>query len=170
LMGGATTGPYSAAKAAVINLMESYYLALKAYGIGVSVVCPGGIISNIGESTFTRPKHLENTGYNVTEKTIEFMRYHYSFGTEPVELARIVKKGIEDGILYIIPMPDPEKALRANFERIIDYTTSEGMKRQDELEKKRREERKEQPPKNIQGAAEAGWGRARPDLTWVKPR
>jgi NAD(P)-dependent dehydrogenase (short-subunit alcohol dehydrogenase family) len=168
--GGATTGPYSAAKAAVSNLMESYYVALKPYGIGVSVVCPQGIKSNIGESTFTRPEHLENTGYNVDEKAIDFMRYHYSFGMEPVELAQILKRGIENGVLYIIPLPDPERALRDNFERIINYTTAEGMKRQDELEYKRREERVKHPPLNVRGGREAGWGKARPDIAWVKDR
>jgi NAD(P)-dependent dehydrogenase (short-subunit alcohol dehydrogenase family) len=168
--GGATTGPYSAAKAAVSNLMESYYVALKPYGIGVSVVCPQGIKSNIGESTFTRPEHLENTGYNVDEKAIDFMRYHYSFGMEPVELAQILKRGIENGVLYIIPLPDPERALRDNFERIINYTTAEGMKRQDELEYKRREERVKHPPLNVRGGREAGWGKARPDIAWIKDR
>lgn len=169
-MGQPGCAPYSAAKAAVNNLMESYYTALKPYGIGVSVLCPTGIKSNIGESTFTRPKHLGNTGYNVTDQTIEFMRKHYSFGIDPVDLARILKKGIEDDILYVIPLPDPEKALRDNFERVINYTTPQGTKRQDELEKKRREERKKNPAPNIQGADEAGWGRARPDISWVKER
>ena len=169
-MGQPGCAPYSAAKAAVNNLMESYYTALKPYGIGVSVLCPTGIKSNIGESTFTRPKHLENTGYNVTDQTIEFMRKHYSFGIDPVDLAKILKKGIEDEILYVIPLPDPEKALRDNFERVINYTTPQGTKRQDELEKKRREERKKNPAPNIQGADEARWGRARPDITWVKER
>lgn len=169
-MGQSGCAPYSAAKAAVINLMESYYNNLKKYGIGVSVVCPGGIISNIGESTYTRPKELENTGYNVTEKTIEFMRYHYSFGIDPVDLAKIIKKGIEDEILYILPMKEADKALRANLERVIDLSTPEGVKRRDEMEKKAREERQKNPPQNIKGAAEAGWGAARPDLTWVKPR
>lgn len=170
LMGQPGCAPYSAAKAAVINLMESYYISLKQYGIGVSVLCPTGIVSNIGESTYTRPKNLDNTGYNVTDDTIAFMRKHYSYGIDPVELARIFKKGIEDEILYVIPMPDPEKALRDNFERVINYTTPEGIKRQDELESKRREQRKNNPPPNIQGAAEAGWGRARADLSWVKER
>jgi len=169
-MGQPGCAPYSAAKAAVNNLMESYYTALKPYGIGVSVLCPTGIKSNIGESTFTRPKHLENTGYHVTDQTIEFMRKHYSFGIDPVDLAKILKKGIEDEILYVIPLPDPEKALRDNFERVINYTTPQGTKRQDELEKKRREERKKNPAPNIQGADEARWGRARPDITWVKER
>ena len=167
LTGGATTAPYSAAKAAVINLMESYYLALKPYGIGVSVLCPTGIISNIGESSYTRPKDLENTGYNTTEQTIKFMRKHYSYGVDPVELAKIFKKGIEDEVLYVIPVKDPEKALRDNFERVFNYATPEGMKRQDELERKRREERMKNPAPNIQGADEVGWGKARPDLTWL---
>ena len=170
LMGQPGCAPYSAAKAAVINLMESYYLSLKQYGIGVSVLCPTGIVSNIGESTYTRPSQYENTGYNVTYDTIAFMRKHYSFGIDPVDLAKILKKGIEDEILYVIPMPDPEKALRDNFERVIDYTTPEGMKRQEEVERNRREQRKSNPAPNVQGAAEAGWGKPRPDLTWVKER
>jgi NAD(P)-dependent dehydrogenase (short-subunit alcohol dehydrogenase family) len=163
--------PYSVAKAGVIMLMECYYQALKPYNIGVSCLCPGGIKSNIGESSYTRPKHLENTGYNTNEKTIEFMRHHYSFGTDPVELAQILKKGIENKQLFIIPAPDPEKMLRENFERIINYTTPEGMKRQEEMTKKRREEMmKRMTDENgpMAGAAEAGWGKARPDLTWVK--
>jgi len=170
LMGQSGCAPYSAAKAAVINLMDSYYTNLKQYGIGVSVVCPTGIISNISESTYTRPKQFENSGYNLTDQTIDFMRYHYSFGIEPVELAKIIKQGIEDEILFIIPMKESEKMLRANFERIIDLSTKEGKKRQDELEKKRREERANNPPVNVKGGREAGWGSARPDLKWVKPR
>jgi NAD(P)-dependent dehydrogenase (short-subunit alcohol dehydrogenase family) len=172
-MAGSTTTPYSTAKAAVIMLMECYYQALKPYNIGVSCLCPGGIKSNIGESSYTRPKHLENTGYNTNEKTIEFMRHHYSFGIEPVELAKILKKGIENEQLIIIPVDDPEQMLRENFERVINYATPEGMKRQEELTKKRREEMmKRMTDENgpMAGAAEVGWGKARPDLTWVKDR
>ncbi len=168
LMGTSGCAPYSAAKAAVINLMESYWQGLKPYGIGVSCLCPGGIRSNIGESSYTRPKHLANTGYNTNEKTIEFMRHHYSFGIDPVELAKIVKKGIEDEVLYIIPMPEPEKMMRGIVERMVNYTTPEGMKRQEEANKKRREEMRKHPNPMMEGAAEAGWGRAREDLTWVK--
>jgi NAD(P)-dependent dehydrogenase (short-subunit alcohol dehydrogenase family) len=169
--GSSGTTPYSTAKAGVIMLMECYYQSLKPYGIGVSCLCPVGIKSNIGESSYTRPKDLENTGYNTNEKTIEFMRHHYSFGIEPVELAQILKKGIENEQLFIFPFPDPEKMLRDNFERIINYSTPEGMKRQEEMMKKRREEmmkRMGTADGPMAGAAEAGWGKARPDLTWIK--
>jgi NAD(P)-dependent dehydrogenase (short-subunit alcohol dehydrogenase family) len=169
-MGGTTTAPYSAAKAAVNNLMMSYYLSLKPYGIGVSCLCPSGIISNIGESTFTRPERLKNTGYNVDEKVLAFMRYHYSMGIDPVDLAKILKKGIEDEVLYILPFPEPDKVLREALEGMFNYTTAEGTKKQDELTKKRMEERKKHPMKNIEGAAESGWGKARKDITWIKDR
>ncbi|MEE8419259.1 MAG: SDR family NAD(P)-dependent oxidoreductase [Dehalococcoidales bacterium] len=164
--------PYSAAKAAVINLMESYYQVLKAYDIGVTCQCPVGIDSNIGEASYTRPQHLEDTGYNTTDETIEFMRHHYSFGIDPVELARILKKGIEAEQLFIVPWDDPEKELRANFERIANYATPEGTKRQDELNKKQREDRRKEVSSGeigpMTGAAEAGWATAKPDIPWIK--
>jgi NAD(P)-dependent dehydrogenase (short-subunit alcohol dehydrogenase family) len=169
-MGTPGCAPYSAAKAAVINLMESYWQGLKPYGIGVSCLCPGGIKTNIAEASFTRPKKLEKTGYNINEKTIEFMRHHYSFGIDPVELAQILKKGIEDEQLYILPFPGAEKMLREHLEHMVNFCTPEGMKRQDELNKKRMEERIKHPMPGLEGAAEAGWGRAREDLTWVKSR
>lgn len=168
LMGASRCAPYSAAKAAVINLMESYYIALKPYNIGVSCLCPGGIKTNIGESSYTRPKALANTGYNTNEKTIAFMAHHYSFGIDPVELAQIFKKGIENDVLYVIPFPEPEKFMKNVMERMVNYTTSEGMKRQEELNKKQMEERKKNPNPMMEGAEEAGWGTAREDLTWVK--
>ena len=173
LTAGPTTAPYSAAKAAVINLMESYYISLKPYNIGVTCLCPGGIKSNIGESSYTRPKHLENTGYNTNEETIEFMRHHYSFGIEPVELAQILKKGIENEQLLVIPVDNPEQMMRENLERLVNYVTPEGTKRQEELMTKRREEMMSRMTDNngpMAGAAEVGWGKARPDLTWVKDR
>lgn len=164
--------PYSASKAAVNNLMESYYQSLKPYGIGVSCLCPGGINTKIHEATYTRPKHLANTGYRVNETTIAFEGRANAQGIDPVELAKILKKGIEDEIFYILPTPDPEKMLRDHLERTFNYATPEGMAKQDEMMKTRREEmRKHMGGKNpFEGAAEAGWGQAREDLTWVKER
>jgi len=162
--------PYSVAKAGLNSLMEAYYVSLKPYGIGVSCLCPGGIKSNIAEATFTRPKHLENTGYNVDDKVIDFMRYHYSTGIDPVELALILKKGIEDEVFFVLPFSEPEKVLREHMERIFNYTTLEGTKKQEVLNKQKEEERAKNPNKALEGAAEAGWAKARADITWAKDR
>jgi NAD(P)-dependent dehydrogenase (short-subunit alcohol dehydrogenase family) len=169
-MGTSGCAPYSAAKAAVNNLMESYYQALRPYGIGVSILCPANIRSNIAEAVYTRPEHLKNTGYNVTEKTIDLLRSIHAQGMDPVELAGWLKRGIENEQLYIIPYPNAEQMLRDNFERVINYASPEGMKKQEELTRKRFEEMaKRMPESPYRGSADVGFGQAREDLTWVKP-
>ena len=162
--------PYSVSKAGVNSLMECYHQSLKQYGIGVSCLCPGGINTNIAEATYTRPEHLANTGYRVNRQTIEFEGRANAQGIDPVELAHILKKGIENEQFYILPAPDPEGVLRLGLERIINYATPEGTARQEGLAKKRVEEmRKRMSGKNpFEGADEAGWGKAREDLTWIK--
>jgi len=63
--------------------------------------------------------------------------------------------------------------LRDNFERVINYATPEGMKRQEELMKKRMEEMRKRMGGDdgpMKGAAESGWGKARQDIDWVKER
>jgi NAD(P)-dependent dehydrogenase (short-subunit alcohol dehydrogenase family) len=182
-MGGfmASSGctPYSVAKAGVIMLMECYLQALKPYGIGVTCLCPGGIKSNIDQSALTRPKHLANTGYNTDEKTMAFEHNIYqSVGIEPVELAKQLKQAIEDEQFILIPAMgpgmDPVKMLAGSLERFQYYCTPDGMKRYEEIQRKRMEEMmKRRPmggPNPYAGAADVGWGAARKDLTWVKDR
>ena len=139
-MASAGVAPYSASKTAALNVMESYHQALKPYGIEVSAMIPANIRSNINDAVLkTRPEHLKNTGYNVTEETVEFMYDNMqAYGIEPRELAERHKKGIEDGVFLIVPYPSGAKIFERNLERWALYTTVEGMK---ELE-----ERAKQPP------------------------
>jgi len=118
--GSALAAIYSAAKAAVINLMESYHMALQPYGIGVSVLCPANIRSNIAEATLTRPAHLAKTGYTVNEETIESLRQIHSHGMDPEELARHTKAAMEANQLYIIPYPEEKERLEKHFADIVN--------------------------------------------------
>jgi hypothetical protein len=62
--------------------------------------------------------------------------------------------------------------LRMTLERLVNYCTPQGMKRQEEMMIKRMAEMRQRMPQGVNpysGAAEAGWGAARKDLTWVKP-
>jgi NAD(P)-dependent dehydrogenase (short-subunit alcohol dehydrogenase family) len=179
-MGGfmASSGctPYSVAKAGVIMLMECYMQALKPYGIGVTCLCPGGIKSHIDESALTRPKSLANTGYNTDKKTMEFEHNIYmSVGVDPVDLAKMLKKAIEDEQFILIPAMgpgmDPARMLMGSLERFAYFCTPDGMKKYEEAQRKRFEEMSKnmpQRPNPYAGAAEAGWGAARKDLDWVK--
>ena len=76
---------YCASKAAVISLMEGYRPALQKFGIGVSVLCPANIKSNMALSADTRPSHLRKTGYVVNDQTKDSLRDIYQFGMDPVE-------------------------------------------------------------------------------------
>jgi len=172
--GGPTTAPYSAAKAAVINLMESYQMSLGKYGIGVSVLCPASINSNIHHATDTRPAHLANTGYLVDDLAVKTLQTIYESGMDPEDLARWVKKGIEDEQLYIIPYPEDKETLEKHFKRIVDSVLPveadpEGVRKRLEAWGKARdvaiEAAKESPDKPLQ----PGFGRPRPELDWVKP-
>jgi NAD(P)-dependent dehydrogenase (short-subunit alcohol dehydrogenase family) len=120
LMGSALAAPYSAAKAAVINLMESYQQGLEKHGIGVSVLCPANIKSNIAEASRLRPAQFGQSGYVENEDSIASLHSIHQHGMDPVELAEHVKAGIEANQLYIIPYPEAKDGLRQHFDLIVD--------------------------------------------------
>ena len=119
-MGSAIAAPYSAAKAAVINLMESYRLSLAKYDIGVSVLCPANIKSNIAEAVRIRSEKYGPTGYVANEESIASLHSIHRHGMEPLELAGHVKRAIEENQLYIIPYPEAKEPLRERFNAIVE--------------------------------------------------
>lgn len=120
LMGSALAAPYSAAKAAVVNLMESYRLGLEKHGIGVSVLCPANIKSNIAEASRLRPAQFGQSGYVENEDSIASLHSIHQHGMDPVELAEHVKRAIEANQLYVIPYPEAKDGLRAHFDQIVE--------------------------------------------------
>ena len=173
--------PYSASKAAVLNLLESYLLALKPYGIGVSALCPASINSNIFDSALkSRPDNLKNSGYNLNESTQQHIANQNSTGMDPRVLADWLKKGIENEQFLVVPYKSAERMVEIEFSRFVDYCTPEGMKRL--------EERKNQPPSEERrrlffekegyempltppapSGQDDGFGKARKDIDWISP-
>jgi NAD(P)-dependent dehydrogenase (short-subunit alcohol dehydrogenase family) len=183
---GSMTAPYSAAKAAVLNLMESYHLALKPYGIAVSALCPANIRSRIYEAALHRPENLNNTGYNVSEDTQSFLATIHQNGMDPRVLAEHLKKGMEDEVFLIIPYNNGPRMVEMEFERFKHYASPEGMayldaKRtqpptQEELEMMSEREgyditaRRDAPPDASAPTFESsGFAKARADADWVDP-
>jgi len=169
LMKGPTTGPYSAAKAAVNNMIYSYAEALRPYGGGATVLCPGNINSNIGNSEKFRPEHLRNTGYHVSEGTMAHLNSVHAQGIDPVELGEILKEAIESGRILVLPFRDPAEGLarvRDANQEIEWYTLTA-----EEYNKNMEERRARMGPR-------AGWtvpegaerfGTARKDLDYIDP-
>ena len=170
--GFAGDAPYSISKAAVSNLGFSYYDALKPYGIGVTVQCPANINSNIGEAIKTRPTHLQNSGYYTSEGTMNTLKSIHAKGMDPIELAGHLKYAIENGLPLSLPHDPGAVWVRRSFDKVINYSTVEGMEKVREEERRMAEMMKDMKdgpfgaPDPRFGPAEP-FGQAKSELEWV---
>jgi NAD(P)-dependent dehydrogenase (short-subunit alcohol dehydrogenase family) len=106
---GPGLGPYVASKHAVVALTEALAaeLALAAPGVGVTVVCPGQVTTNIFNAERNRPAELSVTPHEMTEAdlagTVEWMAGVSGDNITPAEAAAIVVAGIEADRLHVAP-------------------------------------------------------------------
>jgi NAD(P)-dependent dehydrogenase (short-subunit alcohol dehydrogenase family) len=94
--------PYNVSKHAVVTLSETLHheLRMQDSKVGVSVLCPGPINTNIPESQRNRPAGLAAgpRAAAVGGRLRETLRA----GMEPAEVADLVLGGIRDGRFYIL--------------------------------------------------------------------
>ncbi|MCW2406862.1 NAD(P)-dependent dehydrogenase (short-subunit alcohol dehydrogenase family) [Sphingobium sp. B1D7B] len=122
--GSALAGPYAAAKAATINLMEGYRQGLAKYDIGVSVCTPANINSNIAEASKLRPAHLAASGYVEDAQAIASLQSIHQHGMDPDQLAQTILEGIRANAAYIIPYPEVREGLEKRFAQILSAVPS----------------------------------------------
>ena len=96
-------GMYNTTKFALVGLGEALSLDLQPHGIGVSVLCPGIVKTDITNSARNRQKKY---GGAVTRSSEHELASAAAHGTDPVEFGRWVLKGIERDQLYIITHTD----------------------------------------------------------------
>ena len=181
-----STAPYSAAKAGVLNLKESYWQALKPYGIGVTAICPANINSKIYESALKgRPEQYAETGYNVSEDTQKLLAGIHAHGMDPRVLANWLKEGIENEQFLVVPYKSGPRMAEKAMERFKYFASPEGMKQWEEMKKAPLSEedirmnseregydmtatmnQRREPPK-VMPKDTIGFGKARSDLDWV---
>ncbi len=114
------TGIYCTTKYAVRGYSEGLRLELEKYNIGVSILCPGGVNTNIHESVLSRPKRYGETGYYWEDKEV-FARLKsvIESGIEPVDLARIVRTAVEKNEFWVLPYPEFVPTLERYNEKVI---------------------------------------------------
>ena len=112
-------GIYSASKFAIRGLSEALRSELAKYDIGVTVLCPANVNTNIAESVKTRPAKYSNSGYIFDDEVLDSLRRIYSAGKDPVELAEEVLKGVVKNQLYVIPYPEARATLERHFAEVI---------------------------------------------------
>src|SRR5262249_13531050 len=110
-MAGLSTAPYMSVydvtKHGVVALSESMYKEFVVTGapIGVSVVCPGLINTNIMRSARNRPSELADEGKAgpMAQSFGQGLAERLATGYPPSEVADQVFQGIRDGRFYIVP-------------------------------------------------------------------
>jgi NAD(P)-dependent dehydrogenase (short-subunit alcohol dehydrogenase family) len=119
LIAAGPSGIYSASKFAVVGLSQALRQALDQHDIGVSVVCPGNVNTNMPESCSTRPEKLQNTGYHLDESIVDAFRHIHSAGMDPETLAEHVKEAMTRNQLFVIPYPEMRKRVADHFENVL---------------------------------------------------
>jgi len=106
-------GIYNTSKYAVVGLSETLAKDLKPYNIGVSVLCPMGVSTNIRASERNRPAHLKNDQPSQAEPVELMGRY-----LAPDTVAEMVLGAIRRNELYVITHDEGLEPLRSRFERM----------------------------------------------------
>ena len=123
LVGMQWLGIYCASKFAVVGLTESLHRELRPHGIGVSVLCPMIVSTNINENTARmRPAHLRNEGEEPPIPSASAMKGGV---IPPDEVAWRVVRGIERKDLYILTHPEQREFLRRRAAK-LDAMFEEG--------------------------------------------
>lgn len=106
-------GVYNTSKYAVVGLSETLAKDLKPYRIGVSVLCPMGVHTRIGESERNRPAALRNERATRAEPVELIGR-----SLAPDAVADMVLAAVHANELYVITHDESLEPLRRRFERM----------------------------------------------------
>ena len=100
---GVGLGAYTTSKFAIVGLSESLRDDLAPHGIGVSVLCPGPVRTQISTSARNRPPEL---GGGEPPPRPAQTRVAGTAAMEPEEVARKVLRAVRANQFYIITHPD----------------------------------------------------------------
>jgi NAD(P)-dependent dehydrogenase (short-subunit alcohol dehydrogenase family) len=117
------SNPYNVTKYGVVALSEGLRLELAPRGIGVSVLCPGFIRTQIMNSRRNLP---ERFGPSVDAasfpapflKGLEIIRERVSTGIDPYYVGELVREGVENDWPYIFTDLEFEPLIEARFAAI----------------------------------------------------
>jgi NAD(P)-dependent dehydrogenase (short-subunit alcohol dehydrogenase family) len=112
LLAGPALGAYQASKYAVVGISETMRPELAPHGIGVSVLCPGGVATNIMQHS------MALTGDRPV-RSIEMMATEEFRVIDPMAVGRMVRAGIEANEPYIFTHPEFKGAVQHRFDRIL---------------------------------------------------
>lgn len=148
IVAGPGNGIYSATKFAIRGLSESLRYDLAHFNIGVSVLCPGTVATNLDQSEENRPGKFEGSPDEAAQKARHFtgriFREVLPTGMTPLEVGEKVLNGIKRNDFYILPHPEFKDEFQESFDEIIAALPDEPFDPKREVfEEERRKSRRE---------------------------
>ena len=113
---GRNQGAYAMSKYAVLALSEALEQELAGSGIGVSILCPGGVNTSIFDSAATRPDRF---GGSYSRPGQEALKSAFATGMlAPDVVGRRVLQAIQDDEFYILTHTGEREIVAARLDRI----------------------------------------------------
>ncbi len=110
-------GPYNSTKFAVVGLTEVLRQEGRTGGFGASVLCPGGVNTNIYEAPRNRPRRF---GPQVSKVAVDDIRDGLREGLDPRVVGRLVREAIAANRLYVFTDPRMRKLVERRHEHLLD--------------------------------------------------
>jgi len=112
-------GIYTATKHAVLGLSDVLRGELPDF-IGVSILCPGVVKSDIWDAARNKPGNEERAGGEAgTDPEREFARALVAHGKDPLEIGRIAVEGVERGDFYIPTHPHSRMYVESRYREML---------------------------------------------------
>src|SRR5581483_7440385 len=111
-------GVYTVSRFAVVGMMEALRGELARTDIGVSVYCPGPVITNIFDSDRNRPGTLPNIGHRSAPNILPPEKGS-QLALSPLEIGNAVLRGMRNNDLYILTHPEYLQIIQTRNEALI---------------------------------------------------
>ena len=107
-------GIYTATKHAVLALSDVMRRELEPDGIGVSILCPGVVATEIWNAGRNRPEQ-----FGGPQQSPEEFRNFVASGMDPDEVGRLTVAGIRRGDFYILSHPEIRPIVEARYQELL---------------------------------------------------
>jgi len=124
LIVGGGSAPYAVTKHAVVALSESLYLALQQRKslVGVSVLCPGLVRTNIADAERNRPAELRNEPVTMTPEMqagLAAFKAAMEASMPPLQVADVVFDAIKLDQFYVLPHPEWTEVIQLRTDKLL---------------------------------------------------
>ena len=109
-------GMYNTTKFAMVGFGEALHVDLAPKGVGVSILCPGVVNTDISNSLRNRP---ERYGGAVSISANHDLAKAAASGTDPFQFGRWVVKAVEENRLFVITHPQDRELVAARHDGIL---------------------------------------------------